>query len=170
MSVYPGTDDPPVEGAIDHNEIREEHVHNLARQVTQMSRAASRAGSRASGYRRSSYIVNPFIDDSDPTLDPTSEKFSARAWMKTLVHLRARDPDNLPGRTAGVTFRNLNVHGFGSATDYQKDVGNVFIGGFATASKLLGRKKGIRKIQILRDFDGLVKSGELLVVLGRPGR
>ena len=29
---------------------------------------------------------------------------------------------------------------------------------------------GKQKIQILRDFDGLVKSGEMLVVLGRPGR
>jgi ABC-type multidrug transport system ATPase subunit len=27
-----------------------------------------------------------------------------------------------------------------------------------------------RRIDILRNFDGLVKSGEMLVVLGRPGR
>lgn len=35
---------------------------------------------------------------------------------------------------------------------------------------MFGFKKNVRKIQILREFDGLVKSGELLVVLGRPGR
>lgn len=29
--------------------------------------------------------------------------------------------------------------------------------------------KGKRKIQILRDFEGLIRSGELLVVLGKPG-
>ncbi len=34
-------------------------------------------------------------------------------------------------------------------------------------NKLTGRGK--RKIQILRDFEGLVHSGEMLVVLGRPG-
>ena len=34
-------------------------------------------------------------------------------------------------------------------------------------NKLTGRGK--RKIQILRNFEGLVKSGEMLVVLGRPG-
>lgn len=33
--------------------------------------------------------------------------------------------------------------------------------------KLTG--KGKRKIQILRDFEGLIKSGELLVILGKPG-
>lgn len=27
-----------------------------------------------------------------------------------------------------------------------------------------------QKIQILSDFDGLVNSGEMLLVLGRPGR
>lgn len=34
-------------------------------------------------------------------------------------------------------------------------------------NKITGRGK--RKIQILRNFEGLVKSGEMLVVLGRPG-
>lgn len=34
-------------------------------------------------------------------------------------------------------------------------------------NKITGR--GQRKIQILRDFEGLIKSGELLVVLGKPG-
>jgi ABC-type multidrug transport system ATPase subunit len=33
--------------------------------------------------------------------------------------------------------------------------------------RLLGSK--LQKIQILREFDGLVKSGEMLVVLGKPG-
>lgn len=34
-------------------------------------------------------------------------------------------------------------------------------------NKITGRGK--TKIQILRDFEGLIKSGELLVVLGKPG-
>lgn len=34
-------------------------------------------------------------------------------------------------------------------------------------NKITGRGK--RKIQILRDFEGLIKSGEMLVVLGKPG-
>jgi predicted ABC-type transport system involved in lysophospholipase L1 biosynthesis ATPase subunit len=37
----------------------------------------------------------------------------------------------------------------------------------ALMRKLTGTGK--QKIQILRDFDGLVRSGEMLVVLGRPG-
>lgn len=36
--------------------------------------------------------------------------------------LESRDPDRYPKRVAGVSFRNLNVHGFGALTDYQKYV------------------------------------------------
>ena len=44
---------------------------------------------------------------------------------------------------------------------------NVLFEAVGLFNKLTGRGK--TKIQILRDFEGLVKSGELLVVLGRPG-
>lgn len=64
--------------------------------------------------------------------------------------------------------RNLSVHGYGQPTDYQKTFGNYPLEIAGLFNRLTGRGK--TKIQILRDFDGLVKSGEMLVVLGRPGR
>jgi ABC-type polysaccharide/polyol phosphate transport system ATPase subunit len=87
--------------------------------------------------------------------------------MKNLLAIRSRDPDLYPNRTAGVSFRNLSVHGFGSPTDYQKDVLNSLMEIGTMIRRLLGSK--LQKIQILREFDGLVKSGEMLVVLGKPG-
>lgn len=44
---------------------------------------------------------------------------------------------------------------------------NVVLEVVGLFNKITGR--GQRKIQILRDFEGLIKSGELLVVLGKPG-
>ena len=44
---------------------------------------------------------------------------------------------------------------------------NVVLEAVGLFNKITGRGK--TKIQILRDFEGLVKSGEMLVVLGRPG-
>lgn len=44
---------------------------------------------------------------------------------------------------------------------------NVVLESVGLFNKITGRGK--RKIQILRDFEGLIKSGELLVVLGKPG-
>ncbi|KAJ7910672.1 ABC-2 type transporter-domain-containing protein [Mycena leptocephala] len=100
---------------------------------------------------------------------PLSEKFDINAWLQSVMHITSRDPDNFPRRTAGVSFRNLNVHGVGSPTDYQKTIGNIWLGALTSVRGWLGMRTGKRKIQILRDFDGFVKSGELLVVLGRPG-
>ncbi|EXJ91459.1 ATPase [Capronia epimyces CBS 606.96] len=131
-------------------------VARLARQVTNAS-ISSQAGT-----------VNPFAGNTDPRLDPNSGKFSAEAWVRNMVKIVSRDPERFPRRTAGVSYRNLNVHGWGTPTDYQKDVANVLLEGPALFNRLRG--KGQRKIRILQDFDGLAKSGELLVVLGRPGR
>lgn len=35
---------------------------------------------------------------------------------------------------------------------------------------MVGVGKKLTKIRILREFDGLLETGEMLVVLGRPGR
>jgi hypothetical protein len=123
----------------------------------------------------SSADPNPF-GSSDPRLQPNSEQFDPKMWAKSLMQIAARDPELYPTRTAGVSFQNLGAHGFGSLRDHQKDVGNMWIEGLDLFRKVVGAfrpggvRRGQRKVQILRGFDGLVKSGELLVVLGRPGR
>ncbi|RDW75194.1 AtrD-1 [Coleophoma cylindrospora] len=113
--------------------------------------------------------VNPFLGSDDPALNPSSGKFSAKAWAKALLHLQSRDPERYPERTAGISYKNLAAHGFGEATDYQKTFGNYPLELGGLFQKLVGRGAAKSKIQILRDFDGLVRSGEMLVVLGRPG-
>ena len=78
--------------------IREERIHQLARQMSQLSRTNTHNPN-----------VNPFIDASaDPRLDPSSGKFSAQFWMKHLVGLARRDPERYINRTAGVTFRYIS--------------------------------------------------------------
>ncbi|KAH9811168.1 ZEB2-regulated ABC transporter 1-like [Teratosphaeria destructans] len=110
---------------------------------------------------------NPFEAEKDSELDPHSPNFRARRWVKSMIRLNESD-NKTPGRTAGIAFRNLNVHGFGAATDYQKDVANIWFEVVGAVKRALGMEKP-RRIDILRDFEGLVKSGEMLVVLGPPG-
>ena len=111
---------------------------------------------------------NPFsAAQEDPELDPRSKSFKPRRWIKSMVKLVEAE-NKSPGRTAGIAFRNLNVHGFGAATDYQKDVGNIWLEGVGMVKKAMGLEKP-RRIDILRDFEGIVHSGEMLVVLGPPG-
>jgi hypothetical protein len=47
--------------------------------------------------------------------------------------------------------------------------GNIFLEVFGLVKKLVGQGKP-RKIDILQNLDGVVHSGEMLVVLGPPGR
>ncbi|KAJ3523927.1 hypothetical protein NM208_g12262 [Fusarium decemcellulare] len=110
--------------------------------------------------------VNPFLVQ-DSRLDPKSPEFFPEYWVKAMLHAFSQDPDKYPRHTAGVSWRNLGVHGYGDPTDYQKDVLNVTWRGPLSALNWFANRK--RKVRIINDFDGLVKSGELLLVLGRPG-
>ncbi|KAL4892530.1 ABC-2 type transporter-domain-containing protein [Aspergillus ambiguus] len=113
--------------------------------------------------------TNTFLNPTqDPELDPQSDKFSSRKWTKNLLHITSRDPDRYPRRTTGVSFRNLNAFGYGTAADYQTDVANMWLKGFGWLRSALGFGNKVR-IDILRNFEGFVRSGEMLVVLGRPG-
>jgi ATP-binding cassette, subfamily G (WHITE), member 2, PDR len=135
---------------------RDEEVLDLARRLSTMS-------------QQSIYEKNPFSDGKDSALDPQSQNFSPRAFARSLLNLQARDPEKWKQRTAGFAFKDLNVYGFGSATDYQKTVGNVIFEVLGLTKKLMGLAKS-KKIDILQNLDGLVHDGEMLVVLGPPGR
>ncbi|KAJ4116121.1 Multidrug resistance protein [Fusarium equiseti] len=117
-------------------------------------------------YSSISNNVNPFLSQ-DARLDPKSPEFSPEYWVKAMLHAFSQDPEKYPRHTAGVSWRGLSVHGFGDPTDYQKDVFNVaWRGPLKVFSWFANRQQ---KIQIIKDFDGHVESGELLLVLGRPG-
>lgn len=145
-------------------ELQVKSLVGLARSMSHASAQSSLCAQHPSG------DINPFIDsESDPELNPHNENFNLRKWMKSILRITSRDPERYPRRTAGVSFRNLNVHGYGTAADYQADVANVWLKAYGIVKRLVGFDEKVR-IDILRNFEGLVKSGEMLVVLGRPGR
>ncbi len=153
-----GTDtaaeDEDEDGAIEQQR-RHSIVQALARKYTAQSQAGPVDGN----------MFAIASQDEESPLNPNGPNFSARAWAKAVAGLVAGGGPGV--RTSGVAFQNLNVHGFGSATDYQKDVINVWLEAIGLVRKLTGGGK--RRIDILRDFDGLVRKGEMLVVLGPPG-
>lgn len=133
---------------------REEEVHALARKLTKQSSFAESE-------------LNPFDATGDSKLNPHSEHFNGKSWAKAMLNQHLRDPKAHPLRTAGLAFRNLNVFGYGISTDYQKDVSNVWLEAWGFVQNIMRVNR--RRIDILRDFEGVINAGEMLVVLGPPG-
>lgn len=142
----------------EEDEKRNNEVKQLARKL-----------SRTSSYHSEGSDVNPFDAPEGSRLNPHSAGFSAKAWTKRAMEFHRDDPESGPSRTAGLAYKNLNVYGFGTPTDYQKSVANIWLGLVGVVKKLVGQG-GQTRIDILRNFEGLVYNGELLVVLGPPGR
>ncbi|KAM0244289.1 hypothetical protein ACHAP5_006405 [Fusarium lateritium] len=130
---------------------------------TSIVQALARSYSHASGTHPGGQ--NPFQAGENSPLNPNSPDFNAREWAKSVVELVRQDGHGF--RSAGVCYQNLNVYGYGGASDYQGDVGNVWLGLSDVVGKLTGRSG--QRIDILRNFDGVVHAGEMLVVLGPPG-
>ena len=134
---------------------RDSLVQALARKITHQSAVTVPSG----------VSIFDAASDEDSPLNPNGKHFSGKAWAKGVVDMVSKAGGQF--QTSGVAFENLNVFGFGTATDYQKDVVNVWLEVAGLGRRLLGGGK--RRIDILRDFDGVVKQGEMLVVLGPPG-
>ncbi|KYK55785.1 ABC transporter ABCl1 [Drechmeria coniospora] len=150
-------------GADDDDDDADDDAHVEMQRRSSVVQALARSYSRASAV--GSKDSNPFFADADSPLNPNSDKFSGREWAKAIVELVSQDGGSF--RSAGVCFQNLNVFGYGEATDYQKDVANVWLSLAGLFRRFMGRAR--QRIDILRQFDGLVRDGEMLVVLGPPG-
>ncbi|KAE8149283.1 ABC-2 type transporter-domain-containing protein [Aspergillus avenaceus] len=127
-------------------------------------RATSSSGSEARLQRRDT------VDDlnlDDPVFDPTSGQFDQYKWTRKTLKLL--DKEGIPRpRSTGAVFQNLNVSGSGAALQYQNTVGSILVAPLRPQNWLSLAKRAPEK-EILRNFDGLLKSGEMLIVLGRPG-
>jgi hypothetical protein len=141
----------------------DKEITTLAQSISRVSRQNSLNVDKSEG-------VNTFLDPTaDPELDPNSDTFISRKWVRNMLKMVSHDLDRYPRRTVGVSFRNLNVFGYGTAADYQMNFANTWLKAADWLRGVLGMEKKVR-IDILREFEGIVHSGEMLVVLGRPGR
>lgn len=153
---------------------RDIEISTLARQFTNTSsvslhttKSNNSLKPTASSITDISPSINPFIDPANPKLDPHSDDFSARAWARHVLRMRQSDPSTYPTFAAGVAFRSLGAYGFSDGASYQKTVANLFLSIKPMIDRFIGKKSN--RATILKEFDGLVKSGETCVVLGRPG-
>ena len=103
-------------------------------------------------------------------LDPKSAIFDARTWIREFIRLTESDPASVPRRALGVAFKNLSVFGSGTGAQFQTSAGNILVGIAKDLSRVVSNsKRHEQRLAILRDFEGVVEKGEMLLVLGPPG-
>ncbi|KAI2910673.1 hypothetical protein CBS147343_9856 [Aspergillus niger] len=140
-------------------EGRKEAVYNNADQI--IHRLASRISENTVVMEVDESYNDIFHPLRGSKLDPQCSSFDTRAWVEALVQYESVNSESGRRRRSGVSFRNLDVYGFGKYTDYQKTVGNSIL------SVITPRRK--HRIDILHDLEGIVNTGEMLLVLGPPG-
>ncbi|KAI4759834.1 putative ABC multidrug transporter [Aureobasidium sp. EXF-3400] len=102
-------------------------------------------------------------DENDPGLDPTSGKFDLDKYLqKTLAILEG---ENMILKEADVVMENVSVSGSGRGLNFQDTVSGIWTAPFRFRETLANTEPK----HILRHCNALLKHGELLVVLGRPG-
>ncbi|UPK91915.1 hypothetical protein LCI18_002850 [Fusarium solani-melongenae] len=135
--------------------VMNNEIEALARQLT---RASTTVGAE----------LHAFCPQPGTRLDPGSPNFDARAWVKAFVKLDESEAGSAPPRSLGVAFRDLNVFGWGTGAEHQKSVIDYPLDVVKSLVDLLSPRKK-RRVDILRNFEGVVEEGELLLVLGPPG-
>lgn len=141
----------------------------LTRLASQVSRSQSyydsRRASTADGTDLERTDTLAGLERGQGELDPSNPKFDLYKWIRFVM--RAMDQDDIKIARAGVTMKNVTVRGTGSALNLQKNVGSILMSPLRFAENFSFGKKPSKTI--IRDFDVLMKSGEMLIVLGRPG-
>ena len=100
---------------------------------------------------------------NDPRVDPSNEAFDLSRFLN--MFRNQLEGEGIEMKKVNVVYKNLDVFGSGKALQLQSTVSDMFMAPFR-AKEFFGKSE--RK-QILHSFDGIIRAGELCVVLGRPG-
>ena len=144
-------------------------VQNLARTYTYEDATSAQGLSRYLTHLSQVPGVNPIVEIDDERLDPNSDNFDAKFWVKNQRKLFERERDYYKPSSLGVAYRNLRAHGVANDTDYQPTVSNALWKLTTEAVGFLTKSSQRHQFDILKSMDAIMRPGELTVVLGRPG-
>lgn len=171
--------------------------HELARLTTTRSRAShvsaavSRTTSRADrrqslvsrlasrvSRRKSNVVGDEEAEDEDESAAESSDddEFPLEQFMRD-GHLEKRNEAGESTKKVGVIFKGLTVKGVNSSASFVRTLPEAILGTFGPdlygilcrffPALRFGRKGELRTL--INDFTGVVRHGEMMMVLGRPG-
>ncbi|ROV88366.1 hypothetical protein VPNG_10268 [Cytospora leucostoma] len=156
----------------------------LRKELSQMSRTRSRASHATRHMRRNASRARPPSngkedDIESQTEDPIGdtkedEEFELDKFMRE-GHFEKRK-DGRSAKKVGVIFKNLTVTGVASSSTFVKTLPEAVLGTFGPdlyrlVSRFIPafRRGPTRTRTLVHDFSGVVRDGEMMLVLGRPG-
>ena len=142
----------------DYGPIDRVEIHRIA----SMSQASSRFSLMTPGTLEKEAKIAK-VHTGHPTLDPTSPEFDVREWLRW--YLSKEQAAGVVHGPHGVTFKNLSISGFGPEVKFLETVLSLLAKSFRWGENFGKRSEK----EIVRGANGTVKSGEMLLVLGRPG-
>ncbi|KAK6197339.1 ABC-2 type transporter-domain-containing protein [Scheffersomyces amazonensis] len=102
--------------------------------------------------------------DGDFRIDPND--FDLYKILETCIKLFEKEGIKL--RQSGITFEDLSMNGIDMSFDIVSTIADIFKGPFRLVQKIFTNHKTSTH-KIIQNINGLAKSGEMVLVLGRPG-
>lgn len=149
------------------------------RTLTSRSRRAQHPSQQRT---QSSEGMSAFADGEDleagdaQAMAEKEEEFELGPFLKE-GHFEKHTDTGASAKKVGVVFKNLTVKGAGSTTNYMKTLPDAILGTFGPdLYRLICRfvpalsfSKHQKLRTLINDYTGIVRDGEMMLVLGRPG-
>ncbi|KAH1367078.1 hypothetical protein KXW98_000013 [Aspergillus fumigatus] len=164
----------------DFEEMRRELTQLSLRRTRSVGKDAHRLRSRASGRASQVHDEEKAIDEEDSTIDGDGDGYQGGFDLGEFLmggHLERRTTTGEPAKKVGVLFKHLTVKGVETGASFVRTLPDAVVGTFGPdlyrivcsfiPQLRFGKQPPVR--ELLHDFTGLVREGEMMLVLGRPG-
>ena len=154
----------------------EAEFEELSRELTGLSKQQSRAqlskieSRRSERSSRSPGKGKDIEKEASSPSESDDEPFDLEETLRG--QKREEGASGIKSKRIGVIWENLTVSGVGGVKNIVKTFPQAFVSFFnvpETLMHIFGYGKKGKEIDILRGFRGVVKPGEMVLVLGRPG-
>ncbi|KAL4926440.1 ABC drug exporter AtrF [Aspergillus undulatus] len=170
-----GTEPVSRRGAMeDYEEMRRELTRLSLQRTKSTTRDANRLRSRASQHQDPEKALQE--EDSEKADEDEYGGFDLTDFLMG-GHLERRTTAGDPAKKVGVVFKNLTVKGVQTGASFVRTLPDAVIGTFGpdlyniicrfVPQLRFGKKPPVR--DLIHDFSGAIREGEMMLVLGRPG-
>ncbi|ROV95974.1 hypothetical protein VMCG_07971 [Cytospora schulzeri] len=168
---------PNEDVAMHEFEVLRRELSEMSRTRSRVSQATRRSRRTASRARRPSTARK---EDEESQIGETGSDDKDEDDFKLDVFMREghfeKRKDGRSAKKVGVVFKNLTVKGIGASTTFVKTLPDAVLGTFGPdlyrlVSRFIPalRSSTGETRTLINDFSGVVRDGEMMLVLGRPG-